>query len=68
MYLELDMGPGIVTESLPRLQHTHQLMRVIKLYGLDRSRGEEDLSTHTLYDTVLEVPHDGCNKNSRRSW
>lgn len=46
---------------------TVKLIRVIKLYGLDRSRGEEDLSTHTLYDTVLEVPHDGCNKNSRRS-
>lgn len=41
-----------------------QLIRVIKLYGKDRTREEEDMSAHTLYDTVIEMNYDGCAKNN----
>ena len=40
------------------------MIRVIKLYGSDRNRGEEDVSAHTLYETVTEMNYDGCAKNN----
>ena len=41
-----------------------QVIRVIKLYGLDKAREEEELSAHTVYDTLFEIFHTGCPKNS----
>lgn len=49
--------------------HAHaQLIRVIKLFGLDRSRGEEEKTAHTIFDTVLEIDNDGCSKNNSTTW
>ena len=49
--------------------HAHtQLIRVIKLHGLDRSRGEEERTARTVLDTVLETDHNGCNKNNSTNW
>lgn len=42
------------------------MIRVIKLYGLDKAREEEELSVHTVYDTILELMHTGCSKNSNK--
>lgn len=39
---------------------------MIKLYGLDKAREEEEVSAHTVYDTVLELTHSGCFKNSSK--
>lgn len=39
---------------------------MIKLYGVDKAREEDDFSAHTVYDTVFEVVHTGCSKNSTK--
>lgn len=42
------------------------MIRVIKLYGLDKAREEEELSVHTVYDTILELMRTGCSKTVTR--
>jgi len=42
---------------------TVKLIRVIKLHGQDRSRGEKEKTAHTVLDTVIEMDHEGCSKN-----
>lgn len=44
--------------------HLIQVIRVIKLYGLDKAREEDELSAHTVYDTLFETLQTGCPKNS----
>ena len=38
------------------------------MFGLDRSRGEEEKTAHTIFDTVLEMDNDGCSKNNSTTW
>lgn len=40
---------------------------MIKLYGLDKAREEEELSAHTVYDTLAESMHAGCPKYSKKN-
>ncbi len=45
-----------------------QLIRVIKLLGVDKSRGEEELDAHTVLDTIVETCPETCSKNNTRVW
>ena len=37
---------------------------MIKLHGMDKERQEEELIANTIYDTILEIDHTGCPRNS----
>lgn len=75
MPLSMPMYPHPYTPTPPTPPHPYtyiyahaQLIRVIKLFGLDRSRGEEEKMARTILDTVLEMNNNGCSKNSSTTW
>ena len=73
--MPLSLGGSLPSSAIIMYTHPHiymhahaQLIRVIKLFGLDRSRGEEEKTARTIFDTVLEIDNDGCSKNNSTTW